>query len=72
MCFIGSKIMSFATIVRQIVVIDVVGTNVTNGIYDMLLWTSNHVVISSHELHIKLNFCSYTCHILALWLFGGF
>jgi hypothetical protein len=63
MCFARSTTMSFA-----IVVINVIVTNATSGIYNVVSWTSNHVVIFSHRWHIWLHFCSRKCHVL--WIEG--
>jgi hypothetical protein len=56
--------MSFVTIVMVDCIINMVATN---GIYNVIVWTSTHVAaISSHRWHIWSHFYNRKCHILAL------
>jgi hypothetical protein len=42
-------------------------TNVTSGTYDIILWTSNHIVISSHRWHIH---CIFVVVNVTFWHCG--
>jgi hypothetical protein len=59
MCFIGSRTMSFATIVMA-------NHSQLVGFTTWSFGLGNHVVISNHRWHMWLDFCSCKCHFLAL------